>query len=137
MHFDIPSVMTHIYIVLEQGGELVGDFDLVDRVDLTADVRALKERIKASRSRLRNVDLGDMTVFGVWAAKPLRAVWTAALKEGDAALDPAATLGALIGDKECAYFIVRITAPPLAAAAGASGIAIIGSGGMAGRTWCA
>ena len=117
--------MAHIYIALEQGGALVGDFDLVDRVDLTADVRALKERIKASRSRLRSVDPDNMTVLRPWAAKPMVAVWTAALANGDASCDPAATLSTLVRDKECAYFIVRIAAPPLAAAAGASGIAII------------
>ena len=61
-----------------------------------------------------------MTVFGTWGAKPTVASWEAKLADGDAALDPAATLGTLIGDKERAYFIVHITAPPPAAAAGAS-----------------
>ena len=61
-----------------------------------------------------------MTVFGTWGAKPTVASWEAKLADGDAALDPAATLGTLIGDKERAYFIVHIPAAPPAAAAGAS-----------------
>ena len=112
--------MPHIYCAVYQGGALVGDFDLVEGVDFAGNMRALKQRIKSSRSRLRDVEFGDMTVFGPWAAKPKVAVWTAALADGDEARDPAATLGDLIGDKQCAYFIVRITAPPPAAAAGAS-----------------
>ena len=112
--------MPPVYCAVYQGGALVGDFDLVEGVDFAGSVRALKERIRASRLRLRDVELGDMTVFGPWAAKPLVAMWTAALADEDASRDPAATLGALVGDKQCAYFLVRITAPPPASAAGAS-----------------
>ena len=56
--------MTRIYVAVEQVGVLVGNFDIVEGVDLAADVRALKQRIKTWRSRLRDVELGDITVFG-------------------------------------------------------------------------
>ena len=63
---------TRIYIADYQGGALEGDFARVD-IDLAGDVDALKQRTKASRSRLlHDVDLGDMTVFGPWAVKPRR-----------------------------------------------------------------
>ena len=113
-------MMTRIYFAVELAGALVGDFALVADADLLGDVDALKQRIKASRSRLRDVELGDMTVFGVWGAKPTVAVWKTKLLDGDAALDPADTLGTLIGDMERAYIIVHITAPPPAAATGAT-----------------
>ena len=84
-------------------------------------MRAVKQRLKASRSRLRDVDLGDMTVFGVWASA------AAVVQDvGDATkcrrCDPADTLGALIGSMERAYFIVRIAVPPPAAAAGGASV---------------
>jgi len=109
--------MPHIYCAVYQGGEVVGDFARVADVDLSGDVDALKERVKASRSRLHDVDLCDMTFFGPWEAKPSEALMRAALASVDASCDPAANLGALIGDKERAYFIVRVTKPPPASAA--------------------
>ena len=71
--------MTHIYFAVEQDGVLVGDFARVTTFDLAGDVDALKQRLKASRSRLRDIEHGDMTIFGVWGAKPTIAVWTAKL----------------------------------------------------------
>ena len=115
------GVMPPVYCAVYQGGALVGDFDLVEGVDCAGSVRALKERFKVVRgAELAGVEPWHMTIFGPWAAKPLVAMWTAALADEDASRDPAATLGALVGDKQCAYFLVRITAPPPAAAAGAS-----------------
>jgi len=107
--------MPHIYCAVYQGGEVVGDFARVADVDLSGDVDALKERVKASRSRLHDVDLCDMTFFGPWEFDEIPVDLNDALKRRGC--DPAANLGALIGDKERAYFIVRVTKPPPASAA--------------------
>ena len=112
--------MTLIYVVLERGGALVGDFDLVEGVDLIADVRALKARIKVVRGAdLAGIPPWHLTVFGPFGAKPGRTE-VARLMEKEEPCDPAATLSTLVNGMERAYFIVRITAPPPAAAAGAS-----------------
>ena len=109
---------TRIYIADYQGGALEGDFARVD-IDLAGDVDALKQRTKASRSRLlHDVDLGDMTVFGPWAVKPRRTEVAPLVGDDEEPCDPSAIPGPLIiGGTEHAYFIVRIAAPPLAAAA--------------------
>ena len=112
--------MARIYFAVVQDGVLVGTFTTVAGVNFSGDAEEFAAHLKASRSRLRDVELGDMTVIGPWGTKPTVASWKAKLADGDAALDPAATLGTLIGDKERAYFIVHIPAAPPAAAAGAS-----------------
>ena len=115
------GVMTRIYFAVEQGGALMGDSDILEGVDLAGDVRSLKQRLQASRSRLRDVELDDMMVFGPWEAKPPKAAeWKKKLSEDDAALAPNVALSSLIGATGDYFFIVRITAPPPAAAAGAS-----------------
>ena len=73
------------------------------------DVLAFKGRIKASRSRLREVELRNMTVLGPWATKPL--VTDIAPFLDVEPCDPATILSDLIGDKQRAYFLVRITGP--------------------------
>ena len=110
--------MTRIYFVVEHDGRLVGDFDIVESVDLAADVRALKQRLKAWSAELAGVEPRHMTVFGVWAEQPR--VADVARLVSEEPCRAADTLGVLIGGMERAYFIVRITAPPPAAAAGAS-----------------
>ena len=112
--------MLRILVAVKQDGVLVGDFDSVEGVDLTADVRALKQRLKESRSRLRDVELSDMTVFGPWAAMPRRTEIARLVGEGEEPCDPAATLGDLISGMKRAYFLARITALSSAAVAGAS-----------------
>ena len=113
--------MARIYFAVVQDDVLVGDFDAVDGIDLAGDVRVLKQRLKASRSRLRDVELGDMTVWGPWAEQPPKAAdWKKKLTEDDAALAPNVALSSLIGATGDYFFIVRITAPPPATAAGAS-----------------
>ena len=120
------GVMAHIYVAVAQGGVLVGDFARVTDFESAGNVEALKERIKASRSRLRGVELGDMTVFGPWVAVPPKlAIWTAKLAEVDAALAVNVMLPTLIGVTGDYFLIVRITAPFPAAAAGASTIVIV------------
>ena len=94
----------------------MGDFARVD-IDLAGDVDALKQRTKASRSCLHDVDLGDMTAFGPWAAKPRRTEVAPLVDADKEPCDPSAILGTLIvGGTEHAFFIVRIAAPPPAAA---------------------
>ena len=120
----LAGVMPIIYVGVVREGELVGDFAPVD-FDIVGNVDALKEHLKASRSRLRGVELGDMTVFGPWwAFDDIPADVKDATK--GRGRDPAATLSTLVDGKERAYFIVRITAPLPATAAGASAIAIVG-----------
>ena len=100
---------------------MVGDFSCVADVYLSGDMEDLKQRLKASRSRLRNVELDDMTVFGPWATAPPKLVdWAAKLADADAALAPNEALSSLVDTTGDYFFIVRITAPPPAAAAGAS-----------------
>ena len=92
---------------------------MVEGVDLAADVRALKQRLKASRSRVRDVELGDMTIFGAWVS-------VAAVPEdaGDATRDrrlaPNIVLSSLIGATGDYFFVVSIPAAPPASAAGES-----------------
>ena len=113
--------MAHIYFAIVRGVEMDGTFATVsgDKVNLAGDVEEFCTALKASRSRLRDVEPGDMTVFRPWASKPSVAVWTAALANGDESCDPAAILSNLVRDKKCAYFIVRIPASPPVAALGA------------------
>ena len=61
-----------------------------------------------------------MTIFGPWAEQPR--VADVVRLVGEEPCRVAAILGDLIGGMERAYFIVRITVPPLAAAAGASAL---------------
>ena len=116
--------MTRIFCAVEQDRALVGDFALVADVDLLGDVDALKQRLKAWSADLAGIELRHMTVFGVWAAKPKVAAWTATLANGDAALAPNVNLSSLINATGDYFVIVRITdaitAPPPTAAAGAS-----------------
>ena len=101
-----------IFVAVVRDGVIEGDFALVADVDPLGDVDALKQRIKASRSRLRDVELGDMTVFGVWGEQPRLA--DAARLMGEEPCRTAAILSDLVGGLECAFFIVRISAPRFA-----------------------
>ena len=113
--------MEHIYAAVVRGGVMEGDFDIIEGVGIARDVRTFKERIKASRSRLRDVELGDMTIFGPWAtADEVPEDMKEATK--GRGCDPATILRDLVGTMERAYFLVRMTAPPSAAAAGASAL---------------
>ena len=115
------GVMTRIYFAVEHGGVLVGDFDFVEGVDIALDVRALKQRIKVVRSaELAGVEPWHMTVFGMWAEQ--QRVADVARLLGEEPCHSAAILNDLIGGMESAYFIVRITTPSFAAAAGASAL---------------
>ena len=111
--------MARIYFAVVQDGVLVGDFDAVDGVDLAGDVRTLKQRFQASRSRLRDVELGDMTVFGPWAtADEVPEDMKEATK--GRGLAPNLALSSLFSATGDYFFIVHITAPlPAVTAAGA------------------
>ena len=111
------STMTRIYFAVEQDGRLVGDFARVADFDLAGDVDDLKQRLKAWSADLAGIEPRHMTVFGPRAEKPR--ITDVARLMGEEPCDPTIVLGDLIGDKECTFFIVRVTAPPPAAAAGA------------------
>ena len=115
--------MARIYSAVVQGGVLVGGFDIVNDVDLAADVLALKKHLKIRSEGLAGVELRHMTVFGPWAFNDIPVVKDATEGWG---CDPGATLSTLVDGMERAFFIVHITAPPPSAAAGASGNAIAG-----------
>jgi hypothetical protein len=97
-------------------------------VNDTGDVEAFVDRVKESRSRLRDIDLGDMTVFGPWTKAdevPMdvrEATSGRGRDPGDKLGDLVDGTGKKVADMERAYFLVRITAasPATAAAAGAS-----------------
>ena len=120
-------MMARILVAVLIGVEMDGTFATIpdDKVNFAGDIEELCSALKASRSRLRGVELGDMTVFGPWwAFDDIPADVKEATK--GRGRDPAATLSTLVDGKERAYFIVRITAPLAATAAGASVIAIVG-----------
>ena len=96
-----------------------------DKVNLAGDIEELCSALKEHWSAdVAGVELWHMTVFGPFWAKPLLTEVASLVKEEPC--DPAATLSTLVDGKERAYFIVRITAPLPATAAGASAIAIVG-----------
>ena len=110
--------MARIYFAVVQDGVLVGDFARVADFDLAGDVDDLKQRIKDVRgAELAGVEPWHMTVFGPWPEQP-RVAGLAHLL-GKEPCRTADILDGILGDMERAYFIVRITAPPPAAAAGA------------------
>ena len=114
-----PS-MTHIRIAIVRSGA-VGNFLTIGECNLAGDMEAFIKHIKSSRSRLHDVELDDIMVFGPWPEQPLMTELEHNL--GEEPCHTADILSDLIGDKERAYFLVRITAPPLAAVAGASVLA--------------
>ena len=114
--------MARLYFAIEQGGALVEDFSVLECASLAGDVDVLKQHLKASCSQLDDVELSNMTVYGPWAD---RMADTARLV-GEEPCSSAATIGDLVGDKERAYFIVRVTGPPPApAAAGGVGAFVL------------
>ena len=56
LHPENRRVTKPIYCAVEQGGALVGDFDVVEGVDLAADVRALKQRLATWSADLAGVE---------------------------------------------------------------------------------
>ena len=112
--------MARIYFAVVRDGVLVGDFDVVDGVDLAADVRALKQRIKVVRgAELAGVEPWHMTVWGPWVSADAVPDDVSDATKGRG-LAPNLALSSLVGATGDYFFIVRITAPPSAAAAGAS-----------------
>ena len=104
-----------ILVAVVRNGAIEGDFDEIDIGD-AADVRAFKAQLKEVRKAdLLGIEPWHMTVFGPWASPPKKAVWTAVLADDDAAINPTTTLQGLVGGMESAFFLVRITTPPVAA----------------------
>ena len=98
-----------------------GTFATIDGVSVAGDVEAFVGSLKNWSASLAGVESRHMKVFGPWAkAPPKMADWTAKLADADAALAPNEALSSLVDTTGDYFFIVRITAPPPAAAAGAS-----------------
>ena len=105
-----------IFVAVVRGGELEGDFADVVGFDVHKDVGAFKAHFKESRGAyLLGVEPWLMTVYGPWDSAPPYSTWTARLAEFDGALDPADVLEPLLVGMERAFFLVRITTPPVAA----------------------
>jgi hypothetical protein len=108
---------TRIYVAVRRNGAMDGNFYYLEGVELHKDVGAFKTRIMAWSVSLADVEPRLMTVFGPWGS-------ASAVPEdmGDATsgLDPADILAPLVVGKQRAYFLVRITTPPVAA--GVSGV---------------
>jgi len=109
--------MARIVVAVVRGGELDGSFaTLTGVVDLAWDVETFAARVKESRGAyLAGIEPWQMTVFGPWTRRPRSAEWTARLADVDGALDPADVLEPLLVGMERAFFLVRITTPPVAA----------------------
>ena len=108
------ATMTSFYVGVVRNAQLEGGFDIVEGVDSSHNVRAFKERIRVSRARLRDVELGDLTIFGPWAAQPR--VAEVARLVGEEPCHTAAILRDLVGNMERAYVLVRMTGPTVAPA---------------------
>jgi hypothetical protein len=111
---------TSILVAVVRNGAMAEDFDYIDGVDIAASVRAFKAHLKEVRKAdLLGIEPWHMTVFGPWASASAVPDDTAVATHGRG-LDPAEIFEPLIVGKQRAYFLVRITTPPVAA--GESGV---------------
>ena len=103
-----------IFVAVVRGGELEGDFADVVGFDVHKDVGAFKAHFKESRGAyLAGIEPWQMTVFGPWADQPR--VAEVPLRMREEPCRAADLLGTLVGGMESAFFLVRITTPPVAA----------------------
>ena len=109
------QAMARIVVAVVRNGAMEGTFASITDVDPAWDVEAFVARIKVWSTSLADIESRHMTVFGPWASPPKKAVWTALLADDDAAINPTTTLRCLVGGMENAFFLVRITTPPVAA----------------------
>jgi hypothetical protein len=115
------AMATRILVAIVRGGELEGDFADLGGVDLLKDVSAFKLHLQKEWAEdLAGITPRHMSVFRPWASPPKKAERTARLADDDAVLDPADILEPLLVGMARAYFLVRITTPPVAA--GVSGV---------------
>jgi hypothetical protein len=110
---------TRILVAIVRGGELEGSFASVTDVDLAGDVEAFVARIKGWSISLADIESRHMTVFGPWASASAVPVDMGDATSGRG-LDPADIIEPLVVGMARAYFLVRITTPPVAA--GESGV---------------
>jgi hypothetical protein len=112
---------TRILVAIVRGGELEGDFADLGGVDLLKDVGAFKLHLQKEWAEdLAGITPRLMTVFKPWNSAPTKAAWKSRLAEDDAAINPITKLRDFVDGMENAFFLVRITTPPVAA--GVSGV---------------
>ena len=105
-----------ILVAVVRNGAMEGTFASITEAQPAWDVETFMTRVKEVRKTdLLGIEPWHMTVFGPWASPPKKAVWTAVLADDDAAINPTTTLQGLVGGMESAFFLVRITTPPVAA----------------------
>jgi hypothetical protein len=106
---------TRVLVAVVRGGELEGDFADLGGVDLHKDVGAFKAHFKESRGAyLLGIEPWLMTVFGPWDSAEEVPDDMAVATHGRGR-SPLTTLGTLVVGKPLAFFLVRITTPPVAA----------------------
>jgi hypothetical protein len=111
---------TRVLVAVVRGGELEGDFADLGGVDLHKDVGAFKAHFKESRGAyLLGIEPWLMTVFGPWDSAEEVPDDMAVATHGRGR-SPLTTLGTLVVGKPLAFFLVRITTPPVAT--GESGV---------------
>jgi len=103
--------MARIYAAAVRDGSIEGNFVTLAGVNFGGDMEEFAMNFKRSRARLHDVELGDLVVYGPWATQPR--VADVARLVGEEPCRIADVLGALVAGMERAYFLVRITAPPL------------------------
>ena len=113
-----------ILVAVVRNGAMEGTFASITEAQPAWDVETFMTRVKEVRKAdLAGIEPWHMTVFGPWASPPKKAVWTAVLADDDAAINPTTTLRRLVGGMESAFFLVRITTPPVAAGVSCVGLA--------------
>jgi len=119
------AVAPRILVAVVRNGEMEGGFASVTGVNLAGDVEEFLERVRGWSISLADVELRHMTVYGPWgSAAEVPDMATVTRGRANDVADP---FQPLVREKERAYFLVRITTPPVAA--GESGV------GVARHTW--
>ena len=116
------AMAQRILVAVVRNGAIEGVFAELLGFDLHKDVGVFKERIKeAWADDLAGILTRLMTVFGPWADQPR--VAEVPLRMRDEPCRAADRLGTLVGGMESAFFLVRITTPPVAAGVSCVGLA--------------
>jgi hypothetical protein len=105
--------MARIVVAVVRNGAMEGTFASITDVDPAWDVEAFVARIKVWSTSLADIESRHMTVFGPWADQPR--VAEVPLRMREEPCRAADLLGTLVGGMESAFFLVRITTPPVAA----------------------
>ena len=103
-----------ILVAVVRNGAMEGTFASITEAQPAWDVETFMTRVKEVRKvDLAGVEPWHMTVFGPWADQPR--VAEVPLRMREEPCRAADLLGTLVGGMESAFFLVRITTPPVAA----------------------